>query len=138
MRTGRPKKPDQERRSALLKVRVTEEQLERYRKAAELAREDDENLDFSDWVRKWLNIGARFEFGSAGLEPHPIREGISAFVDFLRRAARMLKERDEMGAAAARRAAEDVAPYGYERPKQLIGEDPTRILQNTATKKRGR
>lgn len=47
--TGRPPKAKEDRRSAVLRVRLTDEERERYQQAA-----DREGLPLSEWVRWWL------------------------------------------------------------------------------------
>lgn len=48
-----------ERKDDYLRVRVTEVQLERWQAAANLAREENDEIDFSTWVRGTLNAEAR-------------------------------------------------------------------------------
>jgi len=42
-----------------LKIRATTEQIERWRRASELARLDNDELDYSSWVRTTLNEAAK-------------------------------------------------------------------------------
>jgi hypothetical protein len=51
-----------------LKIRVTEDRLKRWKAAAAAAREheDEEDLDFSAWVRRALNRAERDEVKARG------------------------------------------------------------------------
>ena len=53
------KKPKAQVKNDWLKVRATDDQLERWREAAEVARQENEELDFSAWVRTILNSASR-------------------------------------------------------------------------------
>lgn len=46
-------------KSDFLKIRATTDQLERWRRASELARLDNDELDYSSWVRTTLNEAAK-------------------------------------------------------------------------------
>jgi hypothetical protein len=63
-----PPKKAADRKGLHLKVRVTEERLKRWKAAAAAAREheDEEDLDFSAWVRRALNRAERDETAARG------------------------------------------------------------------------
>ena len=62
-----PKDPE-DRKGEFLKIRVTADRLQRWKDAAAKAkaREDDEDLDFSAWVRRALNRAEREESARPG------------------------------------------------------------------------
>lgn len=67
-----PKKPTAHVKSGFLKIRATEAQLERWQRAGELAHLENEELDYSSWVRWTLNAAAK-ELE----ERHPLKRGKS-------------------------------------------------------------
>jgi hypothetical protein len=54
-----PKKPKSHVKNEWLKVRATTVQLERWQRAAKLARLENDEVDYSNWVRTTLNDAAK-------------------------------------------------------------------------------
>lgn len=70
-----PKKPKAQRKDGWLKVRATLDQLERWQAAADLARQKNDELDHSSWVRTTLNDAARLLEDEAKAAEKPKKGG---------------------------------------------------------------